>query len=770
MTLASSGSDHIISVYLTLAQYPTLAPRIRMLMRQELSKQGFLDPVSLNNEAVQRAIQSQEAEGLHNPLNEESAENWEYRKSIILDQLTDQYFAYNLPYDLLLKLVEVALSERGIHNHDALVDFNPEIAPLDMLFNQGMTIERLSAAERVPYEARLHEIKVVLIRKMISDQLRYINIAKDWFTISDLAEIRRHTLGQGRIGGKAAGMLLASRILKEKASPELRAALRTPVSFYVGSDLIYNFMSINNLMHWNDQKYKTDEQMRIDYPQIVQDFEQGEFQPSVLQYLETILSMAGGRPLIVRSSSLLEDNFGTAFAGKYDSIFVPNQNKPENNLRALTQAMARIYASTLNPAALQYRKSRGLLDYDERMALLIQVVEGVPHESYYFPQLAGVAFSRNAYRWSPMIRAEDGFLRLVWGLGTRAVDRVGNDYPRLVALSHPTLNPSTNTQTIACYSQKYVDLINLDKDRYETLPVSEVLNANSPELRFIAQINTDGYLRSIHSSMLDGKSSDLVLTFKELMLQTRFPDLMKEALQTLEREYQTPVDVEFTASVVNEERKPDLSVAVIQCRPLAMMKEGVNRLPKDIPPQDVIFSASSLVAGGTIKDIRYVVHVPARSYFSIKTHQERVQLERGISMLNAALKGYPYILIGPGRWGTSNPDLGIHVAYADIFNTKALVEVSGGSIVATEPSLGTHFFQDLLEGQIYPLAIDLDEDQYHHTFLTSMPNRLSEFIPIDKTLEEHLHLIRVSDFKPGCHIQIVMDDSTSKGLAFLVSD
>lgn len=110
------------------------------------------------------------------------------------------------------------------------------------------------------------------------------------------------------------------------------------------------------------------------------------------------------------------------------------------------------------------------------------------------------------------------------------------------------------------------------------------------------------------------------------------------------------------------------------------------------------------------------------------------------------------------------------MAYADIFNTKALVEVSGGSIVATEPSLGTHFFQDLLEGQIYPLAIDLDEDQYHHTFLTSMPNRLSEFIPIDKTLEEHLHLIRVSDFKPGCHIQIVMDDSTSKGLAFLVSD
>src|SRR5690606_37928677 len=153
-------------------------------------------------------------------------------------------------------------------------------------------------------------------------------------------------------------------------------------------DVFYNFLSINNLHHWNDQKYKDEEQMRSDYPLIVEDFIHGDFPPTAVQHQETILSMAGKRHLIERSSSLLEDNFGTAFAGKYESIFLPNQGDSEENLRALQQAIARIYASTLNPPALLYRKGRGLLDYDERMALLIQVVEGQQLGQYYFPQMA----------------------------------------------------------------------------------------------------------------------------------------------------------------------------------------------------------------------------------------------------------------------------------------------------------------------------------------------------------------------------------------------
>lgn len=770
MTLTGSSSERIISIYLTLSQYPLLASRIRELMRQRLTERGVIDPLALTQEANQRALKTQEFEGLTDPMNQESADAWEYRRSLTLDQLTDQYFAYNLPYEDLSELIEVVLNARGIKGRESLVDFNPETAPLELLFTQGMTIENLSDQEREPFEPRLHEIKVVLIRKMISDQLRYINIAKDWFTMSDLAEIRRHKLGQGRIGGKAAGMLLASRILKEKTSPELKQALRLPISFYVGSDLLYTFMSVNNLLHWNDQKYKNDEQMRTDYPKLVKEFEEGAFPPNVLQYMETMLSMAAERPMIVRSSSLLEDNFGTAFAGKYDSIFLPNQGKPEDNLRALNTAMARIYASTLNPAAIQYRKSRGLLDYDERMALLIQVVEGQTDGRFYYPQLAGVGFSHNSYRWSPQIKASDGFLRLVWGLGTRAVDRVGNDYPRLVALSHPTLNPSSSAHMIRRYSQQYIDLIDLKANAFVTKPVSSVLKPQTPGLRYIAQLGSDGYIRSLRSTLIDGGPGDLVLTFEELMKQTDFPKLMQEALQTLEREYAAPVDIEFTANVQEHESGPKIEVTLIQCRPLSMLVSGINALPTNIPQEDKIFSASSLVSAGQISNIQFVVYVPAKAYFAITDTQERYKLERAIGKLNGALQGETFIVIGPGRWGTSNPDLGVHIDCADIFNAKALIEYSGVGVVDTEPSLGTHFFQDLLEGQIYPLAIDAKKDFLNQAFFENAPNRLSEYLGANEDLESRLKLIRVADFRPQHHMQLIMDDSSSLGLGFLEKD
>ena len=152
----------------------------------------------------------------------------------------------------------------------------------------------------------------------------------------------------------------------------------------------------------------------------------------------------------------------------------------KHNLEELKKAVALVFASTLNPTALLYRRRRGLQDYDERMAVLIQVVEGESFGKYYLPHGAGVAFSRNLYRWAPQIRSDEGFVRLVWGLGTRAVDRVGNDYPRLIALSHPLLRPSSEPKAIRRYSQQYVDLIDLEKNEMTTLPVHDVLNSQYP--------------------------------------------------------------------------------------------------------------------------------------------------------------------------------------------------------------------------------------------------------------------------------------------------
>jgi len=769
MTLPPSATDRLLSIYLVLSQYPILSTTVRDLMRQELFNRGFIDPHEFEQEVIRKAIQSQEREGLQEPQIEEAPEVWEQRKVLIRDQLTDFYFSNHLSFELIEELIERVLTERGVTSQDALFSFNPEVAPQDLLFHHGMMIEKMSPEARKPLEHRLREIKVVLIRNMISDQLRYINIARDWFTIADLSDVRLHKIGHGRIGGKAAGMLLAARILKDHPRAEIRENIRTPKSYYMGSDLLYTFISVNNLHHWNDQKYKAEEEMRRDYPKILEDYDRSEFPPGIIDRLKTLLVTVENQPLIVRSSSLLEDNFGTAFAGKYDSIFCPNQGNLEENLTALTRAIARIYASTLNPTALLYRRSRGLQDYDERMAVLIQVVEGNRFGNYHLPDVAGVAFSHNQYRWSPQIRPEDGFVRMVWGLGTRAVDRVGNDYPRLVALSHPTLRPSSTVKSIRRYSQQYVDLIDLKDNLMKTLPIHTVLKGHYSPLRYLAQVDEEGYFRSLRSRLVDADSTQLILTFEELLRRTPFPERMRDILTTLEDEYKSPVDIEFVLDIINENAAPEIKLSLIQCRPLSYMREESRvEIPSNLPPEKVVFSSSIMVAGGWLDEIDYVLYVPPENYFSIPSQAIRSKLERAIGRLNTALEGQTFICVGPGRWGTSNPDLGVHVDYADIFNSKALVELSGAGIgPAPEPSLGTHFFQDLLEGEIFPLATHIGKDKFNRAFFYDTPNRVSEWIDIEPTLQKYLRLIAVEDNQENHHLEIVMRGDEGRALAFL---
>jgi hypothetical protein len=280
MSFNPTSADRLLSIYLALGQYPILSGRIRARMRQELFERGILDPATFESEVRQKAILSQQQEGLTDPLYDEPAEVWELRMSRVRKQLTDLTFSQHLKFELFEKIVSEVLAEHGVSFDEVLLTLNPELAPQELVFQQAMTIERLPEEDRARMDARLHESKVVLIRSLISDQLRYINIAKEWFNISDLAEIRRHKIGPGKIGGKAAGMVLAARILQEVADPGLRGCLRTPESYFIGSDLMYTFMSINNLVHWNDQKYKNESEMRADFPRIVSEYAEGPSRPT----------------------------------------------------------------------------------------------------------------------------------------------------------------------------------------------------------------------------------------------------------------------------------------------------------------------------------------------------------------------------------------------------------------------------------------------------------------------------------------------------------
>jgi hypothetical protein len=762
------SSDRILSIYLTLSEYPILSSRIRHLMRKQLFARGILTREAFDAEARQKAIQSQTREGLRDPYGEEPADTWGERLRRVRDHLTDFYFAYNLPYEDFEEIVRQAFSERG--EAPELITFNPELAPQDMLFQQAEEIESMPPDRRRDFEARLQEIKVVLIRTMISDQLAYLNIARKWFTVADLKNVYQRKIGYGKIGGKSAGMMLAYRILLEAAPAELRDNLRIPVSYFLASDLYYVFIANNSLQHWSDQKYKTEAQMRSEYPHIVHDFVSGKFPDDIVERLQDILVEAGTRPLIVRSSSLLEDSFGTSFAGKYSSYFCPNQGTPEENLKELTEAIARVYASCVNPNALLYRHAKGLVDYDERIAVLLQFVEGTQFGNYFMPQAAGVAFSRNLYRWSPQIRKQDGFLRMVWGLGTRAVEAFGDEHPRLVALSHPQLQPSDTVPEICSHSQQCIDLIDLEENVLKTLPVREVLTGEYPLLRYVTQLNEGGYLSVVNSNMVD--VDRLVITFDGLLRRTPFARRIKSLLATLEKHYNSPVDTEFTAEIVDpSSARPDIHITLLQCRPQSHLVDAAEvSLPSRLDLADVIFSSRRMVPRGKVEDIRWVLFVPPEGYYSLASTADRTRLERAIGRLNAALKEETFICVGPGRWGTSTPDMGVGVDYGDVYCTRALIELTGKGVGPDlEPSFGTHFFQDLVESNIYPLNVNLDDYDavFNRGFFYQTPNHVSDYLHADAALLNSLRLIKVEDFSPGCTLSLVMNDEANKAVAFL---
>lgn len=653
--------------------------------------------------------------------------------------------------------------------------FDPELMPEPRLLEHALSIERIPVEYRTNLEHHLTELKVILIRRLISDQLAYITIAKRWFRVTDLAEIQQKKIGLGRIGGKAAGMLLAANIIKEMGDGPLRKAVQIPESFFLGSDVMYIFMAMNGLQYWSNQKYKPDEQIWQEYPQIKQEFEAGSFPPEILYELKSLLKTVGSSPLIVRSSSQLEDSFGTAFAGKYDSHFCPNQDTLEDNLKALTLAIARTYASTFKPEALLYRRSKGLQDYDERMAILIQVVQGNQYDRYYFPQVAGVAFSRNLYRWAPQIRREDGFARLVWGLGTRAVERVGNDYPHPVALSHPTLQPDDSLEALRYYSQQYVDLIDLQDNVFKTLPVSEVLKPNYPALRFIAQLEQEGSLVTPRRRVMDDEVRSLVITFDELLRRTPFAQMLSRLLRLLEENYHNAVDVEFTACVLDPLTvPPQAQITLLQCRPQSYLKITTPvRIPTGLDKNDLVFSTGFMVPQGYLSNIRYVIFVEPETYYALGSERSRKELSGVISQLNQILPPKTFLCVGPGRWGSLNTDLGVYVCYSDVCNTGALVEVSGTGIgLAPEPSLGTHFFQDLMEAQIFPLAINLDAANtiFNHNFFYHTPNRLSEMLHCEERYCQTVKLIAVEDFRPGHHLDLTMDDEAGLAVAYVSPD
>jgi hypothetical protein len=771
----SLEQQKVYRIHLELSRYPILARRIQELMRQELFAQDIISREKFEAEVREKAILSQYREGLTDPFGEEPANVWSERLAVIRDQLTNVYYANNFSLAQLRKIIQKVLSGRvTLQDRNLALTFNPELAPWDLLFAQGLEYEKLPTEKRAGVQHHLREIIVVLIKRMLSDQLDFVGVAKELFTIGDLMELRRRRIGRGKIGGKAAGMLLAHKILQLADSQDplgVHEHVTIPDSYFIGADVSYDFSLINGFTGYMNQKYKSREEIEADYPRIRQAYAEGQFPGEIIYSLRKLLERVGTAPLVVRSSSLLEVHFGAALAGKYKSVFCPNQGTLEKNLTALMRAITDIYASIFSPDALFYRQRMGLVDYDERMAILIQKAQGTYYRDFFFPTVAGIGYSENPFRWDPKIEREEGFLRLVCGFGTRAVERVPNDYPRIVALSHPQIQPYVGPNERRKYAQRLMDVLDLKANALKTLPAREVLKYDYPTLRYVASLDKGDYMTPIVSLMDAAEHGRFVLTFDKLISDGHFIELMKAALARLERYYQTPVDMEFTVEVTPGYPHAEYTLHLLQCRPLVSKKwKKIIQIPDDIPDADLILRATHLVPQGIVKGVRYIVYVDPEQYSQAPDYETKLEIARVIGRLNKALEGAAFILIGPGRWGSSDVDLGVKVTYADIFNTKVLAEVPLARWGSTsEPSYGTHFFQDLIEAGIFPLPIipDDGEAMLNTNFLHAAPNVLPEILPGDAACAPYIRVIDVPATAGSKRLEIVMNGDQERAVGYL---
>jgi hypothetical protein len=442
---------------------------------------------------------------------------------------------------------------------------------------------------------------------------------------------------------------------------------------------------------------------------------------------------------------LLEDSYGNAFAGKYESIFLPNQGSPEERYEAFIEAVRQVYASTMNKDALAYRLQRGLDQKDEQMALLVQRVSGSYHKDYFFPDAAGVGLSYNTFVWNNDMDPEAGMLRLVVGLGTRAVDRVEGDYPRIVALDEPLIKPHAGIKDTQRFSQHKLDAINLRENSFQVVMISDLLKENVD--LHLDLTGTKDY-KTIERRRARGIDQDAwIITFDKLFAEKNFQETIQKILKSIETAYGYPVDVEFT---INFKENNEFQFNLLQCRPLKTKGWGKRvEIPKVIPKEKTVFESSGNFLGGNISHfINRVIYVDPQAYSDLPSQSEKYDIARVVGDLNRQIKDkeqMAVMLLGPGRWGTTTPSLGVPVSFAEINNITVLGEIEfATSNAIPELSFGTHFFQDLVETDILYLALFPSRDGVYMNkeFFETTPNLLSTLKPDHQKYE---HVVKVFD-------------------------
>jgi len=615
-------------------------------------------------------------------------------------------------------------------------------------------------------------LRVSLVRRFLTDDLEYINTAKNYLHVHDFCDIVQRVVSpagsRGKLGGKSSGLLLAYHIVRRSEEyADALGSFKMPKTWYITSDGLLAFLDHNHLQDIHNRKYLEIEQVRTEYPHIVQAFKNSELPKEVLKGLAVALDDIGDKPLVVRSSSLLEDRIGSAFSGKYKSLFLANRGTKRERMLALCDAIAEVYASIFSPDPIEYRAERGLLDLHEEMGIMIQEVVGTQVGRYYLPAFGGVAFTNNEFRWSPRITRDDGLVRLVPGLGTRAVDRLSDDYPVLLAPGQPGLRVKVTPEELMRYSPRRIDLINLDANRFATVLIADLLKQYGSKYPMFKQVfsgcDHDG-LHAVGGFDWDGNTDNLVATFEGLASGTPFLAQMRSLLRVLREKIGGPVDIEFAHDGTD--------FYLLQCRPQSAMDDAApTPIPRDIPVERILFTARRFVSNGRVPDLTHVVFVDPDAYAAIGDIESLRDVGRAVGRLNKLLPKRQFVLMGPGRWGSRGDiKLGVAVTYSDISNTALLMEIASrrdGSM--PELSFGTHFFQDLVESSIryLPLYPDDADVVFNRTFLRNAPNQFTSLVPEYAGLAGTIRVIDVPAAADGQVLKVLMNADEDEAIGYL---
>jgi CheY-like chemotaxis protein len=495
-------------------------------------------------------------------------------------------------------------------------------------------------------------------------------------------------IGSGSIGGKARGLAFIDSLLKRNRIVDKYddVIITIPRTVVLGTDIFDEFMEDNNLYEIALSDASDDE--------ILQHFVKARLPFRIHEDLYAFISVVK-KPIAIRSSSLLEDSHYQPFAGIYSTYMIPHVDDERTMIEKLSIAIKSVYASVYYHDSKAYMKATKNVIDEEKMGIVMQEVCGKAYSDKFYPIISGVARSINFYPISPE-KPEHGIVNIALGLGKYIVDggstlRFSPYYPQKV------LQLSTPEMALR-ETQRFFYALDLNKDSFKPcvddginilkLPVKEAEKDDT--LRFIA--STYDY----QSNMLregvyhEGKK---LITFSKILQYNSFPlaDILKDVLEIAKNEMNKPIEIEFAVDLDVPENEPKI-FNLLQIRPIVENDQSIKENLDEVEQSETIIICNSALGNGIVDNIHDIIYIKPDSFDPSKNKE----LVKDIARINDEFlaKNQHYILVGPGRWGSSDPWLGIPVKWPQISASRLIVE-SGLENYRIDPSQGTHFFQNL---------------------------------------------------------------------------